>query len=264
MDNSNFPENALDEIVFQHRNKAYGAYALRKSYSSHLNKAMLILFFALAFLVIYSRLTSNIHPLKKEMTEEIILPFQPMTNVEFVIEKQPNLEPPHVSLKRTTRSEEMIIKPDTKTIKEPETKKEPASSVNATSGTGVTVSSPITAVVPGSSNVISVTTPEEAAVEFVDLMPSFPGGQEALSNFLRSEIHVPAAAEQMQVTGSVLLSFVIEKDGTVSHVEVVKGKGFGLDEEAERVVKLMPKWNPGKSKNQTVRVKFFLPIRFDY
>lgn len=97
----------------------------------------------------------------------------------------------------------------------------------------------------------------------VDNMPQYPGGFEALSAFLVKNIKYPEKAKKDTVTGTVVTNFIVETDGSVSHVKVVKGIGSGCDEEAVRVVSLMPKWKPGSQKDgKPVRVAFTLPIQF--
>jgi len=97
------------------------------------------------------------------------------------------------------------------------------------------------------------------------IMPEFPGGEKALQQFLKDNLVYPDSAEKDKIQGRVFVGFVVEKDGIVSDVKIV-GKninGYGLEEEALRVVKLMPKWNPGKTLNGLpTAVKFTLPISF--
>jgi protein TonB len=92
--------------------------------------------------------------------------------------------------------------------------------------------------------------------------PQFIGGQDSLLNFLKQNLQYPEEARKAQVVGKVELQFIVEKDGTVSNVEVVWALGKGCDEEALRVMKLMPKWKPGKQSGRAVRVKFNMPIVF--
>jgi protein TonB len=96
----------------------------------------------------------------------------------------------------------------------------------------------------------------------VEKMPEFPGGSEAMTTYLVGEIKYPAEAKTKGVQGTVYVSFVVEKDGAVSNVKVIRGIGAGCDEEAVRVVKMMPKWKPGTQKGQTVRCQFNVPLSF--
>lgn len=96
----------------------------------------------------------------------------------------------------------------------------------------------------------------------VEQMPAFPGGQGDLLEFLAENIKYPKVAKDNGVEGMVVVEYIIEKDGSISNAQVVKGIGAGCDEEALRVVNAMPNWLPGKQRGQVVPVKFNLPIRF--
>ena len=100
------------------------------------------------------------------------------------------------------------------------------------------------------------------AYEVVDEMPSFTGGQNALMQFLADNVKYPVVAFENGVQGRVLVSFIVERDGSLSNVKVERSVDPLLDKEAVRVVKAMPKWQPGKQKGSTVRVKFTVPIVF--
>lgn len=96
----------------------------------------------------------------------------------------------------------------------------------------------------------------------VDAMPSFPDGQVALLRYLAENINYPTDAKEKEVQGMVVIGFIVEKDGSLSNFKVVRGINKSCDEEALRVMSLMPAWIPGKLKGQAVRVFFNLPIRF--
>lgn len=98
--------------------------------------------------------------------------------------------------------------------------------------------------------------------DVVEQQPSFPGGQGAMFSWLSQNIRYPAAAQRNGIQGRVMVSFVVEKNGSVSDVRVLKSVDPLLDNEAVRVVKAMPKWSPGKLNGQAVRVKYTLPISF--
>jgi len=106
------------------------------------------------------------------------------------------------------------------------------------------------------------TEPDDKPFDVVEQMPEFPGGQEALMQFLRQEVKYPKEAEEKGLQGRVVVRYIIEKDGSISEVEIAKSVNEYLDAEAIRVVNAMPKWIPGKQKGENVRVKFTLPITF--
>jgi TonB family protein len=106
------------------------------------------------------------------------------------------------------------------------------------------------------------TEPDDKPFDVVEQMPEFPGGQEAFMQFLRQEVKYPKEAEEKGLQGRVVVRYIIEKDGSISEVEIVKSVNEYLDAEAIRVVNAMPKWKPGKQKGENVRVKYTLPISF--
>jgi len=103
---------------------------------------------------------------------------------------------------------------------------------------------------------------EEIIFIVVEEWPSFPGGEEARLRFLSENIRYPQMAREAGIQGTVFLTFVVERDGSVTDVRVVRGIGGGADEEAIRVVRNMPRWTPGRQRGQPVRVQFNMPIRF--
>lgn len=105
---------------------------------------------------------------------------------------------------------------------------------------------------------------EEEALVFtvVESMPKFPGGERGLLKYLADNIRYPEMARESGIQGRVFVSFIVETDGSISDIRVLRGIGGGCDEEAIRVVEYMPEWIPGKQRNKPVRVQFNLPIRF--
>ena len=103
--------------------------------------------------------------------------------------------------------------------------------------------------------------PDEA-FDVVEVMPVYPGGMEGLIKYLSENISYPKDAKEQKISGRVIITLVIEKDGSVTEVTTVKSVFPSLDEEAVRVVKGMPNWKPGMQKGKAVRVKYTLPISF--
>ncbi|MPM05944.1 hypothetical protein SDC9_52239 [bioreactor metagenome] len=90
----------------------------------------------------------------------------------------------------------------------------------------------------------------------------FPGGIEAMNRFMAENIKYPTLAKQKNIEGKVIISFIVEKNGTLSDIRTIKDIGEGCGDEGVRIVKLMPKWKPAKQKGQPVRQQFLLPISF--
>lgn len=108
---------------------------------------------------------------------------------------------------------------------------------------------------------IPVEVPEDPFL-FVEEMPEFPGGEKALLEFIAKNIRYPGTAQRLGVEGRVHLKFVIDKDGSVTNIEVLQGIGAGCDKEAIRVLGLLPKFSPGKQRGKAVKVQMQLPVIF--
>lgn len=96
----------------------------------------------------------------------------------------------------------------------------------------------------------------------VEVSPSFVGGEVAMSKFLSKNLTYPKTALENNIQGTVYISFIVEADGSISNVLIKRDIGSGCGEEAVRVVKMMPKWIPGKQRGKTVRTQFILPVNF--
>ena len=96
----------------------------------------------------------------------------------------------------------------------------------------------------------------------VDVQPQFPGGEEAMFQYLGKNIKYPPKAKEAGVQGKVYVQFIVERDGSISTVKVIRGIGSGCDEVAIKAVENMPKWSPGEIKKQKVRTRFVLPISY--
>ncbi len=103
---------------------------------------------------------------------------------------------------------------------------------------------------------------EQEIFTVVESMPEFPGGPQAMMEYIARNIRYPAMARESGIQGRVFVNFVVERDGSVTNVRVLRGIGGGCDEEAIRVVEAMPNWTPGRQRGQAVRVSFNLPVRF--
>ena len=103
---------------------------------------------------------------------------------------------------------------------------------------------------------------EQEIFQIVEEMPAYPGGDQKLMEFIAKGIKYPQIARETGIQGRVFVGFVVEPDGSVSNVKVLRGIGGGCDEEAMRVVKSMPKWKPGKQRGKAVRVSYMLPVNF--
>ena len=107
-----------------------------------------------------------------------------------------------------------------------------------------------------------VGNPEHDVYQIVEQMPEFPNGQEALMLYIAKQVKYPAEAKKAGAYGRVFVGFIVEPDGSLSDFKVLRGIGYGCDEEALRIVKSMPKWQPGMQRGKAVRVQYLVPVNF--
>lgn len=99
-------------------------------------------------------------------------------------------------------------------------------------------------------------------IDMLDGKPSFVGGRDSLETYLKRNLKYPVIAEENEVQGKVIMAFVVEPDGLISDVKVIKSVDPSLDKEGMRLIQGMPRWNPGRYKGKNVRTKFVLPLNF--
>ena len=250
--------------VFDDRNKAYGAYELRHNYSNTMVKAMAITFISVGALfgsTLVFKSNQSAQPLPKQDTT--IVNIDPNIKQQEEVHRPKPAEPvtPPKTVRVTVATPTVpVVRPDAEAPKST-----PEVSPTGTQGQ-VAVQGPPGIIDPGPS--VDYTPPTSVGTEVVyspnsiDFMPEPVGGAAAWNKFLSKNLHFPAVAQEEGVGGKVFLSFIIEKDGTLSHITVDHPAGHGFDEEALRVLKLAKAWTPGRQNGQPVRVKYSIPITF--
>lgn len=264
----------LDDMVFENRNKLYGAFELRKNYASSLRKATLLGAAAMLFVTgssfIYYRSQPKVKVVKVELKPKNYPP-PPKDKVADILPppSPPPIEkmPPPVKQLAFLPPEPIPNELDIDEIVPPNVSDLENAQISNQNVEGVDATAIVFDAPPPAS--IFIKEKAESGIETLDLpfttvemMPEFAGGTSALYRWLGSNLHYPNAAVNAGIEGKVYLKFVVEKDGTISQLTVLKGIGFGCDEEALRTVSKMPKWNPGKQNGRAVRVYFTLPISF--
>lgn len=261
---------SLDEIIFAQKNKAYGAYLLRKHYARHISIA---LFLSLLIVTIFSISSIVMNRAKKAdisvvpSTKEIVISFVQQENENITNVAKP-VEQTQVLSKATLKFMAPVITPDGADNEELIPTADELSKalpwIATQQGSEDGVDPNIIIEVPPAVTKIekSIENHEESAVTFAEVMPSYVGGEAELFSFINQNVHYPDIAMKAGVEGKVLVEFVIEKDGSLSHIEVVKSVGGGCDEEALRVCRLMKAWNPGLQNGRPVRVKVVIPFQF--
>jgi protein TonB len=270
MNNTNYNDASWDDIIFEGRNKDYGAYQLRRQTEKNKLRGVLIAIAAFLFIVFSSQfhLFSFLASSKKE--KEVSLE---MTNVELPPPPPPPVEappppPPPPPVRPTIKFVEMIAKEDEKVAEEqPITKVEEIKETQVSTATQEGDVNAKAIIDPGPGPVTAAPAPEAPKepeiFDRAEVMPSYPGGVPELMKFLQKNIRYPSLARENGLEGKVIVKFYVDKDGTVRDPVVLKdGVGGGCADEAIRVIKSMPKWTPGSQRGKSVKVYYTLPVTF--
>lgn len=266
--------NEWTELVFEGRNKEYGAYKLRKGTTKRNIWSIIIV--ALASVLLYLGLT--LHRMVEanrqvENTQAVELSALEQKKKEAKVEKkeQIKVEPEKVveKVKSSVKFTAPVIKKDNEVKEEDEIKLDEVEKSNKAVGAfTVEGNDEVGGEVLKAKEEIAAPEPPKEKVEenkvfdVVEQMPSFPGGMGALMSWLSQNIKYPVIAAENGVQGRVIVQFVVEKDGSITDVKVAKSVDPSLDKEAARVVSSMPKWTPGKQNGSAVRVKYTVPVTF--
>lgn len=248
-------EKNLDEIIFENRNKAYGAYALRKIYSKNLIRAMLIAFMLFLMGVSIPLIASYLNDEKFVWEDRIIEGVIIEKAIEKVEVKLP--EAPKQKIERP-----QVFTPPVVTIDPNDVIEDfdvlMSQTLNRNIGDTGSVEIPEETIKP------PVIEDDDKLITLagVSEMPEFPGGDEERVKFLKENMTYPRMAIDIGLQGKVYIYFVIEKDGSISNVRIERGIGAGCDEEAARVIAMMPKWKPGRQNGREVRVVMNMPVAF--
>jgi protein TonB len=262
-------EESLDDIVFEGRNKLYGAYALRKGYGQTMQRSVLMGVTLFLLMVLLPNLYATLIPEAKP--EDIAY------EVEFEkVDIRPDVKPtpPPVAaepkpVERTVKSLVPVVIPDqhvdveyTPPLTEEVEEAQPGQETQD-GFVDVRIITPPSAIhVSGNGAAVEVAPEEAKEYVAVDQRPEYAGGNAAMGAFLQKHLRYPSQAIKANIQGRVFLEFTVGSDGKIENVKSVKGIGFGCDEEAIRVVRLMPDWKPGKQAGVPVRVRFTLPVMF--
>ena len=267
------------DMVFAGKNKEYGAYQLRKGTSGRNIKALLILVIAAA--LVGGFLAWKVIEQKQAEEQQAYMEAMELAKLQQQAKKEEKKkEPvkPKVEMKKeipvareTQKFTAPVIKKDELVKEENQVKQMDKLDDKVAVGTenkeGVkdrTVEAVRSEIAVAAPPPPPAPKPEVATKVFdvVEEMPSFPGGNAALMSYLNSNTKYPVVAQENGVQGRVIISFVVERDGSISDVKVARSVDPSLDREAQRVVKSMPRWTPGKQNGQTVRVKYTVPVVF--
>lgn len=270
--------NGWCDLIFEGRNKEYGAYKLRTQTGKRNFKAIITIAIlaALCIILFYIKAGYDAYQAahaKNENVTEISALNQPKKK-EAKVERKVQVEEKKEVVKEVKSSIKFtapVIKKDADVKPEEEMKTQDQimqtnTAIGALDVKGNSDQGEILKVTQRVETEPVKAEPkpevENMVFDVVEQMPSFPGGPSALMQYLSSNIKYPVVAQENGVQGRVVVSFVVERDGSITDVQVARSVDPSLDREAQRVVRNMPRWIPGKQNGQAVRVKYNVPVAF--
>jgi len=260
-------------LVFKGRNQQYGAFELRDHYANVMVKAMAVTFITVAAIGLTTTIIARNKPVEPVTHIVNITIFVPPKEKVYEAQKpkelpKPKQAPEAAASKAPAVQTQVFIamKPvvDDQAVDPQPLRENIAVASVATIGDGKNAEN---IAQQGTGDGKGTDGPPENAdgtvgIGGLQVMPQFAGGEAAWAKFLQKNIRYPAQAQDQGVSGKVFLSFIIEKDGHLSDIAIVRKAGYGFDEEATRVLKLAPAWKPGLQNGMAVRVRYTIPINF--
>ncbi len=261
----------IDDLVFLHRNKSYGAYMLRKMYDRHMTYGIFLAVGLILLFLLFYFIKNN-----KSEQEDKKIDFR--DQITDVVLAEPTLDAPPPSINKSTpapvipeveppKNVEQVKVVEDITPPIPEKPKEDPKPLQEVQANPTPTSNPLESTSNGKSEgPETVPGAKPSGGDIVtrpQFMAEFPGGRTALTMYLSQNIVYPASARAQKITGTVTLKFVVLKDGSIANIEIYKGISKECDEEAIRIVKMMPKWKPASVNGSPVATRFNLPITFN-
>jgi len=259
---TNVVSSIRNELVFEGRNQEYGAYQIRRSYNRSVSIALLITFSALVLAIVVPKIIELINNTLDTTKEVVVDLTDPIDMVPPPLDETepPPPPPPPPPVAATVKFIPPVIEDDAPEDEEPppiieEAPKNISTVTNEGDGSNEVL-------IPDEGK--GVVAVEEEIFRIVEEMPTFPGGDVEMLRFLKKNIQYPPMEQEAGISGTVYLGFLVDKEGNIADVQIVRGiaSGPNLAKEALRVVKMMPGWKAGKQNGRPVKVQFTLPVKF--
>jgi protein TonB len=245
----------FDDIVFEKRNQEYGAYKLRKKYNRNVLIAMIIGIFILGTAVIAPFINAKaLENSRKRAERQVIMKMENIDQAQQNVEPPPPPPPPPAE---TVQQLKYVAPVVVDTVKPEEVKQ----LMTADQAVTEVKNEEVQVVEQVKEEVKEEEAPQEVFI-IVEEMPTFPGGETALMKFIYANIVYPEVAKENNIQGRVTLRFCVTYKGGVDQVTVTRGVDPSLDNEAVRVIKMLPTWKPGKQGGKPVNVWYSVPVTF--
>jgi periplasmic protein TonB len=258
--------NEWCNLIFEGKNHQYGAYrhrqnSVRRHFQALMIATVIFLIGATAPALLHRILPQSAdRDLQARILSTIVIDKPLMDNLLKVIPP-----PPHAQIRNSIKFTPYVIKPD-ELVNDADEPKMQIEVVKDNSAVGTVDykdgTEDINAPLAKSTENEQIAGNLDEPQIIVDQMPQYPGGESEMLRFIKDHLHYPVIAQELGVTGTVIVNFVVDRDGDITNMVVARSIGSGCDEEAMHVLDIMPHWNPGKQGGQTVRVRYTLPIKF--
>jgi protein TonB len=261
-------------VVFADRNQAYGAYQLRKDNARTTNRALLIALSIFVLIMAVPTLINKLRGVVPEQTLNTQVDKRIIDNEQVYKIIPPKTEPKHNTqavsppVNDMTRNPPLVAahdateQPPTQTVLE-HTESGPVTMAGThTDGPPVVDANPGKVSVAGTGSGTPAVGAGDEVYPVVEINPEYPGGEAAFGKFLQKNIRYPQIAKENGVQGKAYLQFIVERDGSLTDIKIIKSPGSGTGEEAARVLKMSPHWKPGVQNGNKVRVQYTIPVNF--
>jgi periplasmic protein TonB len=255
------------DLVFEDKNKEYGAYKLRKQENKRILISTIIATFLFIGIFSYPLLlraiNTNTKVKKTEITKFTMVVFEKPKKQEVIKINEP-ISDKIQQIKSKIKLTDYVI--TNKNVDDEIKTQDEINKFKGDVGNENVKGDPEKTDIPFDETKKVEIAPEVVTqpATWVPQMPEFMGGEEELMKYLYANIHYPQMAREVGIRGTVNIQFVVESDGSISSIKLLRGIGGGCDEEAMRVISQMPKWKPGKQNGKAVPVYFMLPVKFSF
>jgi protein TonB len=253
------------DVVFKGRNKEYGAYELRNGNAGTTNRALLIGVIVFVFVISLNTIINMLSGFipkadqKVKITDVVLKPPPPPDNIKKPPPPPP--EPPKPKVDQV-KFPPPVVKPDNEVKEQPPTVKQlevadpGQNNQKGDPNAEINIDAPV-----GNADKVTEADPNQIFTS-VEQSPDYPGGIEKFYAYLGKAIHYPAVDKENNVQGRVIVTFVVERDGSLTDVKALRGPDQSLQDEAVRAVKSSPHWKPGIQNGRPVRVQYTVPVMF--
>jgi len=271
--NANYSNTSMLDMVFEHRNKAYGAYVLRRDSNESVKRAMLFILSAVATFCLGNFIRENLHSAKeKAYVPNTVFSTTDLGKVAPPAQKiKPPVQPPKAphtaAAVPTIRNTEHHVVAENQVHEDSIPANRDLENIESGTTTNTTASSTM-GVTDGTGNdkvfeVAKEVQPAAPSVyNWVEKMPEYPGGEEALLKFIARNTEYPDMERANEIAGKVLTQFTVNEDGTISDIQIVRSPSNGFSKEVIRVIKMLHPFKPGMQQGRAVKVRYNMPFMF--